>query len=299
MDRILVLLLRFFFAALNALPLRFRLSLAERIVRILYLILPKLKRVSLENLKLAFPLESDEWRSGILERNYASLARMFVDFARLPHLDERWIREHVETPYVARYAELHRERDGKGILIATGHLGSFELMAHAAPTFGFPMSFVVRNAKLPNVDAWWRSLREANGNRVISRQGAIKEVIDTLQRGRAVGILFDQNVTKNHAVFVDWFGKPAATTKAVALAALRTDAVVLVASVAYLGDERYRVNVEEFNFDSIYRNEELSRDDKVFEITSKLAKSYEGMIRRSPHEWFWMHRRWRTRPEAE
>ena len=245
---------------------------------------------------MAFPEKDAAWRKRIINENYAALARMFVDFVRLPTLDERWVREHIESSFVERYAALHREQQGRGILIATGHLGSFELLAHAAPTFGFPLSFVVRNAKLPNVDAWWRGQREANGNTVISRQGAIKEVIETLQRGRDVGILFDQNVTRNHAVFVDWFGKPAATTKAVALAAIRTGAVMLVASVSYTGGEQYKINIEEFNFDALYKDENKSRDDKVLEITAKLAKSYEGMIRRSPHEWFWMHRRWRTRP---
>src|SRR5690606_20029609 len=105
-------------------------------------------------------------------------------------------------------------------MMATGHLGSFELLAHCVSMYGFPISFVVRPFKLERLNAWWSGIREAAGNRAIARSGAFKEILKELTSGRDVAVLFDQNVTRNHAVFVDWFGRPAATTRTVALAAL-------------------------------------------------------------------------------
>ena len=188
---------------------------------------------------------------------------------------------------------------GKGIVYATGHLGSFELLAHAGPMFGYPMSFVVRNATLPNVDAWWRRQREGNGNRVINRKGAVREIMTELDKGRDVGILFDQNVRRAHAVFVPWFGLPAATTKTVALVALRCEAPVAVAAVRYLGNERYRIEAKDFDFSAVYTDQTLTNDQKIERITAVVSAEFERLIRLSPQEWFWMHRRWKTRPEGE
>ena len=114
-----------------------------------------------------------------------------------------------------------------------------------------------------------------------------------------VAVLFDQNVTRNHAVFVPWFGVPAATTRAVALSALRTEAPVVVAGVGYLGNDRYEVMAEECDFAELYRREDLSSDQKIEIMTADMSARYVGMIRRFPGEWFWMHRRWKTRPEGE
>ncbi|NDC36764.1 MAG: hypothetical protein EBZ48_01795 [Proteobacteria bacterium] len=268
------------------------------VVRLAYVLVPKLRRVSEENLTLAYPDHDATWRAALLERSYGSLGRVLVDFARLPSLDAAWVAAHIEFPAKARFEELMRSSNGKGLLIATGHLGSFELLAHCAPLHGHPMSFVVRNSKLPRVDAWWRAMREANGNQVISRKGAFREVVQRLESGQNVGVLFDQNVRAKHAVFVDWFGRKAATTKTVALAALRTECRVAVAGVRYLGDERYSIEYEDFNFEALYRDGTVTADEKVYRMTAQLAASYQKIIERSPHEWFWMHRRWRTRPEA-
>lgn len=247
----------------------------------------------------AYPERDVAWRTDLLARSYASLGRVLVDFARLPALDAAWVESHIEFPARARFDELMRTSKRKGLLIATGHLGSFELLAHCAPLHGHPMSFVVRNSKLPRVDRWWRAMREANGNHVISRKGAFREVVQKLESGQNVGVLFDQNVRARHAVFVEWFGQQAATTKTVALAALRTECHVAVAGVRYLGDERYVIEFEDFSFESLYRDEAITADEKVYRITAALVKSYQKMIERSPHEWFWMHRRWRTRPESD
>ncbi len=295
----MVLLLRAFFLLLNSLPLSLRHSVMTSMVRLVYRLLPKLRRISEENLARAYPECDAGWRAELLERSYASLARVLVDFARLPSLDATWVASHVEFPGRARFEELMSTAKGKGLLIATGHLGSFELLAHCAPLHGHPMSFVVRNSKLPRFDAWWRSLREANGNHVISRKGAFREVVQRLESGQNVGVLFDQNVRAKHAVFVDWFGVKAATTKTVALAALRTECRVAVAGVRYLGADRYMIEFEDFDFQALYRDETVTTDEKVYQITATLAASYQKIIERSPHEWFWMHRRWRTRPEGD
>lgn len=164
---------------------------------------------------------------------------------------------------------------------------------------GLPLSFVVRNFKLPRTDKWYQSIREAKGNRVISRTGAFPKIIKALREKRLVGLLIDQNVRREHAVFVDWFGQKAATSKSIALAALKTHAPVVVASILADGNGYYIPIIESCNLEPIYSSKELSHNDKILLITQEISTIFENMIRRYPEAWFWMHKRWRTRPSEE
>jgi KDO2-lipid IV(A) lauroyltransferase len=298
MDYPLYILVRGLIAALNFLPLPIRMKVMTQIVRLATLLLPKVRKTARRNLELAFPSYAPHERERLLSKSYQDLARLIVDFARLGELDAKWVAEHVSCPFLPRFREIKAENPGKGIVIATGHLGSFELLAHCVAMYGHPISFVVRLFELKRINEWWTAIRERYGNRVISREGAFKHIMSELQRGRDVGILFDQNVKRNHAVFVDWFGRPAATTKSVALAALRTEAPVVVAGVVYRGDGKYEILAEECNFKAIYADSSLSADEKVVRITQDVSNRYIQFIKESPSEWFWVHRRWKTTPEG-
>jgi KDO2-lipid IV(A) lauroyltransferase len=250
----------------------------------------------LTNLEIAFPERDREWKRELLKKNATEMGRLLADTVRLSSLDEEWAREHVDIQALSRYAETHSRR---GVLIATGHLGSFELLGHAIGLRGYPLAAIARRFKSKRLDAWWTSLREARGNKIIDREGAFREMLKTIAAGRSVAVLIDQNVRSNHAVFVDWFGKSAATTRAFALAALKTRAPVFVAGMIYSGNDRYRVEAVECDFCDLYANAELSDLEKSRVITEVISRHYCEMIKLFPEGWFWMHRRWKTRPEGE
>lgn len=285
--------------ALAMLPHRVCLTLFDFLFASLFLLIPRCRKTGMRNLEIAFPEQTDDWRKIILRKNATEMARLAADAVRLASLDEQWVRDHVSCPILPRYLEALAQQNGKGLLIASGHLGSFELLGHTIGLMGHPLSAVARSFQSPKLDTWWTSLRESRGNKIIGRKGAFKEISSTLSRGRSVAVLFDQNVTRNHAVFVEWLGLPAATTKSLALAALRSEVPIFVASILYRGDDRYTIDAIECNFSHIYRDESLSLDEKVFAITNKLAGEYTRMIRAFPEGWFWIHRRWKTRPEAD
>lgn len=286
---------RVFFFFLALLPIRVRLVAVEIFLRCVTAFIPGYRRVSRKNLALAFPNESEEWRNEVLSRSYASLARVVVDFGRLHQLAPEWFDRHVSVPNIALMKRLDEEYPQTGILIATGHLGSFELMAYSAGHYGYPLSYVVRNFKLDKLDQWWKSVRERNGNKVLDRKGAFKKIVRELRSGRNVGVLFDQNVRRSFAVFVEWFNRPAATTKALGLAALRTGAPIVVASITHSGDDNYTIHLVQCDYSDL-RTSPGTADEKVLIITERISKIYEDMIRASPAEWFWMHRRWKTVP---
>lgn len=279
---------------LLGLPLRLRIGLLRSIVATVFFAKKSLRKVAHRNLTVAFPHLDGAGREQIIKAMFVSIARLISDFFSLPNIDRAWVEKHVSIPYWPRYLELKRADPKRGLLLVTGHLGSFELQGYIMGVLGHPISAVIRSFKLPRLNRWWNTIRSGSGNRVIDRKGAFRVTLSDLNSGRDVALLFDQNVTRNHAVFVDWFGKKAATSRAIALAALRTKTVVLVAALTAVDDENYRMNVTECNFDHIYCDAALSDTQKITAITQHLADAYCEMIRANPEAWFWMHRRWKT-----
>jgi KDO2-lipid IV(A) lauroyltransferase len=261
-----------------------------------WIVNPALKRVSVRNIKQVYPHYSDPEVSNLVTQSRRSLARFIVDSARFHTLDGAWVKEHVEVPFAAEYLEIRKRHPGKGILVASGHLGSIEIQALAAPFVGRSFSFVARDLKHKAINDWWKANRQKEGNIVISREGAVKNILANLRSGIDVAILIDQNVRVQYALFVDWFGRPAATTFALGRAAVETEAPVVVSAITYIGNEKYRVNESECSLEYIYRDESLSKEEKIFEVTRVVSKRYQELILQNPTEWFWMHSRWRTTP---
>jgi Kdo2-lipid IVA lauroyltransferase/acyltransferase len=295
-DLLLYLIFRAFIGFLNLLPHRVRLEAATALVRVFLAFSGRYRDIADKNLRQAFPERDLRWRREILRRSCRSLAEVVIDFIRLPRLGRAWVQSHVDFPGFERFCELRRQNQGKGVLLVSGHLGSFELLPFFMAHLVAPMAFVVRNFHQRRIDAWWNGVRCRPGNRVIGRKGAIKDILRFINGGMDVGLLFDQNVVRSQAYFVDWFGRPAATTRAVAAAALRTQTAVLLFAVRTVSLDHYHVEMREFDFKSLYQDESLSAQEKGEEITRQVTREFEILIRQDPPSWFWLHRRWKTVP---
>ena len=283
---------------LNLLPVAIRVRFIATVIKTVVFFIPAFKKVSFRNISFAFPEKTFVEQNEIYRKSIIELARLIMDFGRLQILDKAWVEENVVIDKNF-FQSLKNDKPFHPTLFATGHLGSFELMAHAAALSGFPLSFIVRNFSLTKLDQWWTENRERNGNTIIPRKGAVTKMMQQLAEGRNCALLFDQNVKRNHAVFVPWFGRKAATTFTLGVSAIRTEANVIVASVRYRSDGRYEIITEVCPTEDIYADDSMSIDDKILQITSRAAAIFESHIKAFPEGWFWMHRRWKTRPEGE
>ena len=297
MDLLIYCTVRAAVALLNLLPLRGRIVLIAIVFRVFLFFSARYRAIAHTNLALAFPEKDAAWRERVLREHCRSLARVIVDFARLPQLDEEWALSHIEFNELAQYRAVQRNASGKGALLVTGHLGSFELMPFYMAACESPIAFVVRNFKHKRIDDWWNRVRSARGNVVIPRKGALKGILKSLEQGVNVGVLFDQNVRRENAVFVNWFGKPASTTKAVGLAALRLKTPVLVFTIKSLGNDRYRLIMREVDCRDLYHDTERDKESRILELTHRCVFVFEDLIRDDPAGWFWLHRRWKTQPD--
>ena len=296
MDLLLYIGFRLLVWAFNLLPFRARAALAGGLARFSLILIPRYRRIADLNLQLVFPEKDESWRKRIMRQSCRSLGLVFADFVRIPQLDRDWAQRHVDFPQIGRFKDIIAAAKPKGVMLVSGHLGSFEFLPYCMAAMVEPMAFVARGFKQKRIDAWWNGVRCLHGNTLIPRKGAIKGILRNINAGRAVGFLFDQNMVRNQAFFVDWFGRPAATTKALGLAAVRTETPVLLFAIRTVALDHYRLEMREFDFEALYRDAQLGFEEKAVEVTARVTKEFEKMVREDPSAWFWVHRRWKTTP---
>ncbi len=284
---------------INTLPYQFRLRLASLLVRVIFFFLPKYRQIALVNLKIAFPEKSEPEFTKLYEQGLLNLARLVIDFLRLPRLSKEWFLEHVSFANSAEIRNLVNDPASSGTLFISGHLGSFEILPTAiAAHIDQNFAYIVRPFKQTSVDHWWNGIRTHHGNLVVRRTGAVREIVKYLKDRKPIAMLFDQNVTRNNALFVNWFGIPAATTKAAGFLACRYKLRVVVFGFRHLEQDNYQIDAEVVDMSDIYAGS-LDLDQQSAVALQRMVNAFEGMIRKDPGSWFWFHRRWKTRPSPE
>jgi KDO2-lipid IV(A) lauroyltransferase len=252
------------------------------------------RKIAYRNIEQVFPNMNRSGRRALLWASARPFARMVSDLLRISSIDSSWFEEHV---VVERLDELRSIVSKQPVLYLGGHIGSFDLMIAAFGKFVQPIDFIVRESQSPAVEEWSTKVRTRFGNGVIPRSGGLRKILSRMIKGRSVGFLFDQNVTRNNAVFVDWFGRLAATTVAPGLVAERLRCPVIILSARYEGSDRYIIRWHNLDHNIIYDNG-LSVDEVRKKVTSEAVKALEKIIREQPEDWFWLHRRWKTSPEG-
>ncbi len=244
------------------------------------------RSVSLSNLRRVFPERTEEERRQIARASYrlhgrnaaeffSSAARGNVDLAGRVTFDR------------ARVVEAAR---GHGAIIAMAHFGSWEVMGEAAAQTGLPITVLTRRLS-GAANAGWRKARAAGGLSW-AHQGELGLMVAALRRGELVAISYDQNMPRSRGIFVDFFGEPACTTPAPSVLALRTGAPIFAAFPLLREDGTHDVQLE----GPLPIDPTLPAREAVQKQTQALAKVLEHYIRDRSDHWYWLHRRWKTRP---
>lgn len=256
---------------------------------LLDLVVPRLRQTAWRNFELAMPELDRPARARLLEGCWMNLARVVAMMAQFPRIGKHNVREFIRYEGLEHYERAKAQ--GRGVLVATAHLGNWEFSAFAHALMTEPMAVVVRPLDNPLLDELVTRYRTMSGNRVIGRgQDFLRPLVETLRGNGAVGILVDQNVTADRGVFVDFFGRKACVDSGFARLAHRTGAVALPGYALWSESEgRYVLHFEP----------EIAMTGDAQADTQAVHARLEAAIRRAPEQWLWIHRRWKTRPEGE
>ncbi len=251
------------------------------------------RKVALENLRLAFPEKPEAERRAIARANYRHLGQMIPDFLRVPTLGPAELDAIFVTEGWDRFLEARAR--GRGVIACTAHFGNFDLLAAAQTRRSVPITMISREMGKNPFNDLIRAARQRSGveDLVVRKGQTMRAAIRSLKEGRVLGYVFDQNQLVR-PVFPTFFGVPAATAATPAYLARLTGAAVVFTVSVPLGDGRHRVVIE-----GPYDPPDTGdRDADDLAFMQLLNDRLEHWVRLHPERWYWLHRRWKTRPPA-
>jgi Kdo2-lipid IVA lauroyltransferase/acyltransferase len=285
---------RLILSTIGLMPVSVAIRFGESLGGLAYAFAKGLRRTGERNLLLAFPEKSPEERRQLLRGVFRSLGRQLGVFSKFGTSSEASLIDVCEVEGLEHYLKLKAEK--KGVVFFTGHLGAWELLPLYSSLVGYPLNVVVRRLDNPKVEELVEQIRVRFGNQTLDKISGGRSMIKALRSGEALGLLTDLNTLDDEAIFVDFFGIPAATNFMVAKLALRTQSPI-VPMFAPWDKKRQKFVLQlspplEFNASG---NEETD----VRDLTSQLTSFTENKIRNYPDQWLWIHKRWKTRPAGE
>ena len=255
---------------------------------------PRLRRVGLRNLALAFPERSEAERRRILRASLKALGWQLAEFAQMSRYSAAQAQTFIRYQGLEHY--LAARAHGNGVFVLTAHLGAWELSSFFHSLMGYPMSVVIRRLDHARVDALVNGIRTLHGNRVLHKDDFARGLLKAIHGGETVGILMDTNMTPPQGVFVPFFGKEACTAAGLARVALRSGAAVLPGFLLWeAAERRYAL---QFGPELTLVRTGNAEEDAVAN-TALFTRTLEDYIRRYPEQWLWVHRRWKTRPAGQ
>ncbi len=183
---------------------------------------------------------------------------------------------------------------GQGLIMVTGHYGSFEVMGHLLASLGFRLVAVMRPLDNVYLNRFVVRSRRMQGLELLDKRGATSVAEQVLAEGALLAFIGDQDAG-HKGLFVDFFGRPASTYKSIALLAMATRSPIVVGYARRRGNvAQYDVGVQRI----IHPNEWEEKDDPLRWITHAYTTAIEALVRTEPEQYLWIHRRWKSRPRG-
>ncbi len=240
--------------------------------------------VMMEQLRMAFPEAGEAWCRDVARRCYAHFGAEAMAMLRLSRLGLAGVRARTEV--VGRDVLEAAANHPAGAVLVTGHVGNWEICGAAIVAAGLPMDVIAARQRNPYFDRYITRCRANLGMEVIPREHARRRVVQVLRTGKSVGVVGDQDA-RDAGIFVDFFGRPAATARGPAVLARRAGALMGTAFATRVPGPRIRYRLE---------LEALDPGAGANALTQACASRLEAKVRELPEQYFWMHRRWKTPP---
>jgi Kdo2-lipid IVA lauroyltransferase/acyltransferase len=250
------------------------------------------RKLTIRHLTMAFPDRSPSEILTLSKRTFRMLGKNsgeIIRSSRIKTLDQ--LNEVLITHGIENYETAHAK--GKGVIFLTCHLGPFDLQVTNMAMRGLNPNIIGTPLKDPRLNDLLWNYRNAHGAIAIERGRETFRMIKILKSGGSVALLIDQD-TKVKTVFVDFFGKKAATPVGATVLAMKTGAAIVPTYVHLHTDGKQHMHILP---EIPLRFSENEEDDVIFN-TQILSNFIEETIRKYPEQWVWMHERWKTQPES-
>jgi len=286
--------LRILLIFINMFDVETNLRTARFLGRLLWKHYHRGRQRALENLRASFPDKSEEWIHETGRRSFEQIVMLAIDVVFTPRLVKKcnW-RDY------SRYKNAERAKwimkEGKGLLMVTGHYGNFEIIGYLLGLFGFNIYSIARPLDNRFINDYLYGVRRRVGQKVIDKRGASELMDKMVSEGATLCFIADQDAGKK-GIFVDFFGRKASTYKSIGLLAITSNIPICVGYARRTGN---RFFFEICATRMILPEEWAERENPLEWVTAEYTRAIEQFVREEPSQYWWLHRRWKHRPKEE
>ena len=277
---------------LHWLPYRWQAALGNILGMVLYLVVVPRRKVAMRNLALCFPDWSEQHRRVLCRQHMRLWMRTFLDRGLLWFASRSRLERLICIEGLEHFEAAKPEKSGRPWIIFTPHFVGLDA-GGIAVLIRQRLASVYVQPPNPVLDRQLRAGRSRfQGSELYSRSVGIRPVVKAMKRGLPYFVLPDMDLGRQDSVFADFFGVPAATVTALPRLARLTDAIVLPLIVRLNHDNSgYTVR-----FYPPWTDYPGTLDD---EAAVRVMNAFiEDRVREMPAQYYWVHRRFKTRPEG-
>ncbi|MBU44045.1 MAG: lauroyl acyltransferase [Spirochaetaceae bacterium] len=290
-DFLIYLLILGFSVPFRILPYRWCLGYGKFLAGLLYPISGKQRRIAADNIRQSFPDKDEAWVKDTTRKNWFHLGHLIADSFYGPRMNQKFYDKYLVYEGDSRDQEAKALERGNGIICNCGHLGTWELLVQYTGRI-LKGGGIYKKLSNPFVDRWYKKVRESSGIELFEVEESQK-AIRYLRKGGRVGFVSDQNAGQS-GIFVDFFGRPASTFRGPALMAGLTGSNIVMYSAIHKKGGKVHVKIEDLG--TVDFKGFQDRESAIRHYTEKWVKALESQIRSCPEQYFWVHRRWKTKP---
>lgn len=273
---------------------RTRVRIAAVLGPVIARLLPIRRSVVEENLRFAFPDWDAAQREKVVVECYVNLIANALDVMTMARATPEDILAGIEHP-LSDEGRIAAFRDsGKGFVILTWHVGNWEWGGAYLPAIGVDLVDVAKHLHNPAADKFVSDLRDRFGIKVIFTRDNPIRIFRHIKKGGALSLFSDQDAGRD-GVFVPFFGRLASTANGAAYFSYRLGVPILPLWGFKTAEGKIRV----FSGEPLQANSAAPMDEEIERITRLQTAMLERVVRTDPGQYFWFHRRWKTRPKSE
>ena len=253
---------------------------AHKLSQIFYHHLVIRQKEARKNIAIAFPGYSEARRELILKNSYIFFIRNTIQFLSFP-------RGYQDAEITVNGKEYLDEALAKkrGVILVTGHFGVWEVMLAWFGLNQYSMLVVGQKQKNSGADTFVNQLRENTGIKMIPRKSSLEFMYEGLARNNILTLASDQDA-KKRGVFVKFFNLPASTPKGAGRFHLEYGSPLIFVTCHLERQNNHVVDILPIPTDS---------NSNIASITQSFTLMLENIITAYPEQYFWFHRRWRTK----
>lgn len=256
-------------------------NFANKFGFICYHILKVRQKEARRNITIALPKLSKEEIENILKDTYRFFIYSSMQFLSLP--------KSISGANISVNGEKYLQKalsKNKGVLLVSGHFGLWELLLAWFGINQYPLLLIGQKQKNIGADKFINEIRKNNGINILPRKSSLELMYSALENNDILALASDQDAKKS-GVFINFFGVKASTPKGAALFHLKSKSPIIFVTCHMKSINKYVINIVPVKTEN---------KSDVESVTISYTHLLENIIKRYPDQYFWFHRRWKTKP---